>query len=155
MVIKNCEFATGDDGVAIKANRNYDGREADHPCSEYIVIQNCTYRADARFEYTGNCLLALGSEMAGGINQVYMENCRVSGPLSTAVIKSKTNTARGGYFSNIYTRNIDHSRVITGLKRPQLTFRHAKFYHDSRNHRNGGDEETTWPTVFYNMNIEK
>ena len=154
MVIRNCDFSTGDDGVAIKANRNYDGREADHPCSEYIVIQNCTYRANESYEYTGNCLLALGSEMAGGINQVYMENCKVSGPLSTAVVKTKSNSARGGYFSNIYTRNIDYSGVVPRVK-PDGQIRLAPFYQDSRNHRNGGDEETTWPTLYHNVNIRE
>ncbi len=145
MLIKDCDFHTGDDGVAIKAGRNYDGRGADRP-SEYIVIQNCSFTADDSYRYRGNCLMAFGSEMSGGINHVYVENCKASGPVNTGVFKTKTSRARGGYIMNVYTRNIDISEK-TG-NRP--------FYKNSTNYGSGGaTPDETWPWVYHNLNFEQ
>lgn len=144
MLIENCDFHTGDDGVAIKAGRNYDGRK--HGPTGYVVIRNCTFTADDSYPQKGNCLLAIGSEMSGGVHDVYIDNCKAVGPLNTGVIKTKTSDARGGYFMNIYARDIDASEVTSDVKFWTKSTR----YNDK-----GTDIELTWPTVYRNLHIEE
>lgn len=97
--IYGCTFITGDDCIAIKAAKDHDGRRLNVPC-ENIVIRNCLF-AD------GNGGVAIGSEMTGGVRNVFAENCVLnSGDLHRAVI-IKTNTLRGGFVEDIYVRNFD------------------------------------------------
>ena len=116
--------------------------------TEYIVIQNCVYQTkdDARFR--GNCLMAMGSEMSGGINQVYVEDCTVIGNLAGKVFNRKTNPARGGYIMNVYTRNIDWSQV-TGKRR----FYGRGVWYRGLEYKKGDPE--LWPPVFHNININE
>jgi len=149
--IKNCTFNTGDDGPAMKAGRNRDGRKMGP--TEYVVIQNCSFTADGKYRYPGNCLLAVGSEMAGGIREMYMEDCRVFGPVNTGVINVKSNSGRGGFLMDIYARNIDTSgqtpRVKRGLGK-------ARFFQRSPNHFHQKSYETDrWPVVVDNLDIQK
>lgn len=95
--IKDCEFATGDDAIAIKAGRDQDGWRIGQ-ATENIVIRNIKMNSKAN----GLCI---GSEMSGGVRNVYMENCTVRNAASTIYFKS--NLDRGGFIENIHVRNIE------------------------------------------------
>jgi polygalacturonase len=98
VLIKNCYFNTGDDCIAIKSGRNNDGRRVNVPCSN-IIVQGCHMK-------NGHGGVSLGSELSGGIRNVYAENDTMDSPLLDRMLRIKTNSIRGGFVENVYFRNI-------------------------------------------------
>ncbi len=103
VLIKDCSFATGDDCIAIKAGRNNDGRRVGIP-SENIVIQNCRMR-------DGHGGITVGSEISGGVRNVFAENCQLDSPNLNIAIRFKNNALRGGQLENFFFRNIEVGEV--------------------------------------------
>lgn len=103
VLIKNCNFNTGDDCIAIKSGRNSDGRRINVP-SENIIIQDCTMKE-------GHGGVVIGSEISGGVKNVFAENCVMSSPNLDRAIRIKTNAVRGGIIENLYVRNITIGQV--------------------------------------------
>jgi polygalacturonase len=103
VVIENCRFDTGDDCIAIKSGRNADGRRIDTPC-ENIVISNCEMEA-------GHGGVVIGSEISGGVRNVFAENIRMSSPDLERAIRIKTNSVRGGIIEHLRYRNIEIGEV--------------------------------------------
>jgi polygalacturonase len=92
VVIKNCTLGAHDDNIAIKSGRDDDGRRVNVP-SQNIVIHDCVMN--------GNWgAITCGSEMTGGIRNVYAYNCTVVGETKFALYV-KSNTLRGGFAQNI------------------------------------------------------
>ena len=104
VLIENCYFNTGDDCIAIKSARNNDGREggqgryAGRP-SKNIIIRNCKFN-------NGHGGVVIGSEISGGCQNVFAENCEMDSPSLDRVLRIKTNSCRGGIIENINMRNI-------------------------------------------------
>ena len=107
VVIKNCQFETGDDCIAIKSGRNADGRRLNIP-SENILISNCKMRH-------GHGGVVIGSEISGGVRNVFVENCEMSSPELERGIRIKTNSVRGGLIENFYIRDITIGEVQTAI----------------------------------------
>jgi len=103
VLIKDCFFNTGDDCIAIKSGRNNDGRRINVP-SENIVIQNCKMKE-------GHGGVVIGSEISGGVKNVFAENCLMSSPNLDRAIRIKTNSVRGGKIENIFVRNIEVGEI--------------------------------------------
>ncbi|MFH0736452.1 MAG: glycoside hydrolase family 28 protein [bacterium] len=103
VLIKDCFFKTGDDCIAIKSGRNNDGRRINVPC-ENIIIQNCTME-------DGHGGVVIGSEISGGVKNVFAENCTMSSPNLDRAIRIKTNSIRGGLIENIFIRNLTVGEV--------------------------------------------
>lgn len=103
ILIKGCDFNTGDDCIAIKSGRNTDGRRLNVP-SENIVIQNCVMN-------DGHGGVVIGSEISGGVKNVFVENCNMDSPNLDRAIRIKTNAVRGGIIENIFVRNIKIGEV--------------------------------------------
>jgi polygalacturonase len=97
VLIDNCWFDTGDDCIAIKSGRNNDGRRVNVP-SENIVIRNCRMLA-------GHGGVTMGSEISGGVRNVFAENNVMSSPDLERGIRIKTNAVRGGVLENIHIVN--------------------------------------------------
>jgi polygalacturonase len=98
VLIENCVFDTGDDCIAIKSGRNRDGRRVGKP-SENIVIRNCQMK-------DGHGGVTIGSEMSGGVRNVYAEDCTLSSPNLNQALRLKTNALRGGTIENVFVRNL-------------------------------------------------
>ena len=104
VLIENCFFNTGDDCIAIKSGRNNDGREggqgkfAGTP-SKNIIIRNCKFN-------NGHGGVVIGSEISGGCQNVFAENCEMDSPNLDRVLRIKTNSCRGGIIENINMRNV-------------------------------------------------
>ena len=96
-LIEDCSFDQGDDAVVIKAGRNRDAWRLNTPC-ENIVIRNCTI-------LKGHTLLGIGSEMSGGIRNVYMHDCYAPNSVFRLFFL-KTNHRRGGFIENIHIENV-------------------------------------------------
>ena len=104
VLIEGCTFHTGDDCIAIKSGRNNDGR-AGAPGrfvglpSKNIIIRNCVME-------DGHGGVVIGSEISGGCQNVYVENCQMDSPNLDRVLRIKTNSCRGGIIENIHFRNV-------------------------------------------------
>lgn len=103
VLIKGCYFDTGDDCIAIKSGRNADGRRLNAP-SQNIVIQSCQMR-------DGHGGITIGSEISGGVRNVFAENCRLNSPNLDHALRVKNNAMRGGLLENLYFRNMDVGQV--------------------------------------------
>jgi polygalacturonase len=103
VLIENCRFDTGDDCIAIKSGRDRDGRQLAKP-TENVIIRNCEMK-------DGHGGITIGSEMSGGVRNVFVENCRLSSPNLNEALRLKTNAMRGGVIENVYVRNIEIGEV--------------------------------------------
>lgn len=103
LLIEDCVFHQGDDAIAVKSGRNQDAWRLNTP-SRNIVIRNCKI-------IDGHALLAIGSELSGGVQNVFVDNCSFE-PIKTSTLSLdflthiKTNERRGGFVENIFVENI-------------------------------------------------
>ncbi|MDR3435921.1 glycoside hydrolase family 28 protein [Telmatospirillum sp.] len=100
VLLEGCTFDTGDDCVAIEAGKDLDNGVA----CQNVVVQNCIMQS-------GHGGMTLGSEMAGGVQNVYaqnltMRNANWATDSLRIAVRLKTNLNRGGYLKNFYVRNI-------------------------------------------------
>jgi polygalacturonase len=103
VLIEGCTFATGDDCIAIKAGRNNDGRRVAVP-SENIIIRNCRMK-------DGHGGITIGSEISGGVRNVFAYDCQLDSPILNTALRFKNNALRGGLLENFYFRNIEVGQV--------------------------------------------
>lgn len=106
VLIEDCDFDVGDDGVAIKSGRDQDGWRRGIP-SRNIVIRRCRYLGD-----TGGAV-AIGSEMSGGVSNVWIEDWNLQ--QSSHALYFKANLDRGGRIADIHARNIVCGRTEAAL----------------------------------------
>jgi polygalacturonase len=78
--------------MAIKAGRDSDGRRVNVPCQN-VVVQNCNFA-------NGHGGITIGSEMTGGVRNVYARDLAMNSPNLQAGHRIKTNTLRGGFVLN-------------------------------------------------------
>ena len=108
ILVEDCQFDQGDDAIAIKSGRNQEGWRIQVP-TKNLVIQNCTVK-------NGHQLIAIGSELSGGIENVYVHDCVVNdGAKMFHMVFIKTNERMGGYVNNIYIKNIKAGRMDLGI----------------------------------------
>ncbi len=92
VVIDHVTFDTGDDCIAIKAGRDADGRRVNVP-SENVVVQNCDFA-------NGHGGITIGSEMTGGVRNVYGRDLTMNSANLQSGHRLKTNSLRGGFIEN-------------------------------------------------------
>lgn len=107
VLIENCVFRTGDDAIAIKSGRDRDGWTVGRP-SENIVIRNVSMGS----RHSGLCI---GSEMSGGVRNVFVEDCVIESVASAFYFKG--NLDRGGEVERIFARRVHAKQVREGLVR--------------------------------------
>ena len=107
VLIENCTFNTGDDCIALKSGRDFDGRRENAPI-ENVLIRNCHMRK-------GHGGVSMGSEISGGCKNIFVENCEMSSPELDRAILIKTNNSRGGTTDGVYVRNITVGEVSDAI----------------------------------------
>ncbi len=96
VVIQNCAFEAGDDGICIKSGKDASGRRIGVP-TEDVVIEGCTvFRAHGGF--------TIGSEMSGGVRNIRVNNCTFIG--TDVGLRFKSARGRGGVVENIFITNV-------------------------------------------------
>ncbi|MEQ8523417.1 glycoside hydrolase family 28 protein [Gracilimonas sp.] len=113
-LIEGNSFSTGDDSIVIKSGRDQDGWRV-AKTSEDIVIRN-NYME-------GHNALAVGSEMSGGVQYIYMENNEL-GKVASAIY-FKSNLDRGGFIRNVYVKD-------TKVEAADILLRFHTNYHSHR-----------------------
>lgn len=131
VLIEQCVFDVGDDGVAIKAGRDQDGWRVGRPSSR-VVVRDCEYRGTAGGGFS------IGSEMSGGVSEVYVERYKMNDVIHGVYFKS--NMDRGGAITDIFVRDIN-------IGKAQAAISFTTDYHGYR----GGD----YPTKFDNVQIDR
>ena len=88
----NNDFATHDDGIAIKSGKNPEGNVIGRPTRNVRV-----------FDCRGRNSLAIGSELSGGIENVFVWDCDYKE--SNLGVNIKTTEKRGGFVKNVRVRD--------------------------------------------------
>lgn len=92
--VLNSLISSQDDCIAVKSGRDGEGRRVGIP-SENIAIENCTFKSGFG--------VAMGSEMSGGVKDVFVRSCNFENVFSIASIKAIR--GRGAYIRNIHYEN--------------------------------------------------
>ncbi len=93
VAIFKCIFETGDDCIAIKSGKNPQGNIINRKCSNIYVF-------DCKGSGHG---IALGSEMSGGIEKVYIWDCDIG--QTQYGLHIKATRKRGGYIRDVHVFN--------------------------------------------------
>ena len=101
VLIDNCYFSTGDDCIVIKSGLNEDGWRVGKAC-ENLVIKNCKTKH-------GHGGVVIGSEMSGGVRNLYAHDCDFSETERGLRIKSMK--GRGGVIENLWFENIKMDNI--------------------------------------------
>ena len=88
----NTDFETHDDGIAIKSGKNPEGNVIARPTKDVRI-----------FDCRGRNAVAIGSELSGGIENVFVWDCDYEE--SSLGLNIKTTTKRGGYVKNVKVKN--------------------------------------------------
>jgi len=105
-LLEYCEINSEDDCVALKSGLNEDGWRVGRP-TENIVIRHVRGLTSS----TGG--VVFGSEMSGGVRNIYVYDCEFFGNQRALWIKS--NASRGGTVENIWFENIRLRNVRNAL----------------------------------------
>lgn len=92
---------TGDDCITIKSGRNKDGRRIGMSCKNILIRHNVGLQ--------GHGGIVIGSEMSGGVENVYAHDCRFNG--TDRIIRIKTDRGRGGYVKNCWFKNMSADTI--------------------------------------------
>jgi polygalacturonase len=93
----------GDDDICLKSGKDEDGRRRAIP-TENVVVTKCVV-------YKGHGGFVVGSEMSGGVKNVYVDNCVFMG--TDVGIRFKSKRGRGGVVENIYVNNVKMINIET------------------------------------------
>ena len=107
VLIENCTFNTGDDCIALKSGRDFDGRRINTPI-ENVLVRNCRMQK-------GHGGVSMGSEISGGCKNIFVENCQMSSPELDRAILIKTNNSRGGTTDGVFVRNVTVGEVSDAI----------------------------------------
>ena len=94
--VTNCSFDVGDDAICIKSGKDKEGRERGKP-TELFVITNCVV-------YHGHGGFVIGSEMSGGVRNLFVKNLTFIG--TDCGLRFKSVRGRGGLVENIWMEDI-------------------------------------------------
>ncbi len=108
--IFDCDFHTGDDGIAIKSGKNPQGNKIGIPCRNIRIF-------DCRSAFGHG--ITIGSEMSGGVEDVAVWDCDLS--KSVYGLEIKGTWKRGGYVKGI---RVDNCRL------PRLLFHEVGYNND-------------------------
>lgn len=95
-IVEDCVFDVGDDAICIKSGKDEEGRKRGMPTQNGIIRNNLVYK--------GHGGVVVGSEMSGGTNNIFIENCIFIG--TDKGLRFKSTRGRGGLVEKVYARNI-------------------------------------------------
>jgi polygalacturonase len=96
LLIEGCEIRTHDDAISIKAGRDQDAW--DRPGSRNIIVRN-------NHLLSGVNALCIGSEMSGGVENIYIYSNYIAG--GKHALNFKCNLDRGGQVQKVYIKDME------------------------------------------------
>jgi len=147
-LIIDSKFDSGDDGICFKSGKDADGRKRGRPC-ENVVVTGCTV-------FKGHGGFVVGSEMSGGIKNIYVKDCQFLG--TEVGLRFKSTRGRGGIVENIYIEGI----TMTDIETDAITFNmfySGKSVAESLADGDNPDNVTAMPVteetpIFRNINVK-
>lgn len=112
VLIKDCQIESGDDAIVIKSGRDQDGLRV-NKSSENIIIRDCKIEE-------GHSGIAIGSEMSGGIRNVYVHEIDMN--YVKYGFRMKSAPSRGGIVEKIWLDDVRVDRAITDAIRLDLLY---------------------------------
>lgn len=100
-IVDGCTFDTGDDAITIKSGRDEQGRKRGVPTANVLVKNTTVFHAHGGF--------VIGSEMSGGVKNLYVYNCSFLG--TDIGLRFKTKRDRGGVVEDIYISDITMNHI--------------------------------------------
>lgn len=129
VLIQGCVFDVGDDGVALKAGRDQDGWRVGRK-TRRVVVRDCIFTG------TRGGGMAIGSEMSGGVEEVFVERYQMNEVHHGLYFKA--NLDRGGVIRDVHIRDIEINKADTVLI----------FTNDYHSYRGGN-----FPTIFEDVTL--
>ena len=96
-------FDVGDDAICIKSGKDKDGRERNEPCRDVVIRNNTVLHGHGGF--------VVGSEMSGGVKNIYVADCLFLG--TDVGLRFKSTRGRGGVVEGIYIERINMINIPT------------------------------------------
>jgi len=108
VLVQDCDISAGDDAISIKSGRGMDAVRIGKP-TEDVVIKDSILRS------TKFAAIGFGTEISGGVRNISVSNCTISGVQNAIFIKSRD--GRGAIMENITLDNItvDKSPTFVGI----------------------------------------
>ncbi|MDR0982011.1 MAG: glycoside hydrolase family 28 protein [Culturomica sp.] len=103
VLVVNSSFDVGDDGICLKSGKDADGRKRGRAC-ENIVVYGCSV-------FAGHGGFVVGSEMSGGVRNVFVDKCQFLG--TDVGLRFKSKRGRGGVVENIWIQNTSMMDIAT------------------------------------------
>jgi polygalacturonase len=100
-------FKTGDDSITVKSGKNMIGYKVARPSTDIRITDNVIDGSMGG--------IVIGSEMSGGVSNVFVSDCTISG-ISWEGLDIKSNVVRGGTVENIVFQNITLSDMRLGIR---------------------------------------
>ncbi len=102
ILLAGAHFSLGDDCIAIKSGKLYMGETYKTPCSD-LEISHCLME-------NGHGGMTCGSEMAGGVNKVYLHDCLMRNTDRGLRIKTRRGRGQQGVIDDVIFENVlmDH-----------------------------------------------
>lgn len=111
-LVYNCMFDVGDDAICVKSGKDKEGRDRGVPTEKLIVAGNTVYHGHGGF--------TIGSEMSGGVKDVYVTDCKFLG--TDIGLRFKSAYGRGGVVENIHINNIFMTQIPTDALRFTMAY---------------------------------
>jgi len=94
--VTNCSFDVGDDAICIKSGKDQEGRKRGKPTELFVITNSVVYHAHGGF--------TIGSEMSGGVRNIFVKNLTFIG--TDCGLRFKSVRGRGGVVENIWMEDI-------------------------------------------------
>lgn len=101
--VTNCRFDVGDDAICIKSGKDKEGRERAKPTELFVITDCVVYHAHGGF--------VIGSEMSGGVRNIFVKNLTFNG--TDCGLRFKSVRGRGGVVENIWMEDIRMNNIPT------------------------------------------
>lgn len=108
VLVINSNFDAGDDAICIKSGKDEDGRRRAIPSENIVIRHNTVLHGHGGF--------VIGSEMSGGVRNIYISDCCFIG--TDVGLRFKSTRGRGGVVEDIFINNI----VMTNIPEEALLF---------------------------------
>jgi polygalacturonase len=95
--IENCNIDSGDDAIALKSGRGLTAVKLARP-TENVEIIHCTLIS------SNYAAIGIGTELSGGIRNIHIDHCVISGHQNAIFIKSRD--GRAGFIDNVLGENL-------------------------------------------------
>ncbi|CAD0001426.1 glycoside hydrolase family 28 protein [Flavobacterium chungangense] len=101
--VTNCRFDVGDDAICIKSGKDKEGRDRGKPTELFVITDCVVYHAHGGF--------VIGSEMSGGVKNIFVKNLTFNG--TDCGLRFKSVRGRGGAVENIWMEDIKMNNIPT------------------------------------------